>query len=58
MLTAMMELGSKRIVHGLTFIAKFVVSRCAFNFENFEGILGFSVPSIIVVKAGLMQITM
>ena len=30
MLTAMMELGSKRTVHGLTFIAKFVVSRCAF----------------------------
>ena len=27
-------------------------------FANFEGILGFSVPSIILVKAGLMQITM
>ena len=25
---------------------------------NLEGILGFSVPSIILVKAGLMQITM
>ena len=35
------------------FTAKFVVSRCAF--ENLEGILGFSVPSIILVKAGLMQ---
>ena len=27
-------------------------------FANFEGILGFSVPSIILVKAGLMEITM
>ena len=26
-------------------------------FSNFEGTLGFSVPSIILVKAGLMQIT-
>ena len=30
----------------------------AARFENLEGILGFSVPSIILVKAGLMQITM
>ena len=27
-------------------------------FAKFKGILGFSVPSIILVKAGLMQITM
>ena len=31
-----------------------VIARIA----NFEGILGFSVPSIILVKAGFMQITM
>ena len=30
----------------------------AARIANFEGILGFSVPSIILVKAGLMQITM
>ena len=30
----------------------------AARFADFEGILGFSVPSIILVKAGLMQITM
>ena len=28
------------------------------RFANLEGILGFSVPSIILVKAGLVQITM
>ena len=28
------------------------------RFANLEGILGFSFPSIILVKAGLMQITM
>ena len=30
----------------------------AAHIANFEGILGFSVPSIILVKAGLMEITM
>ena len=30
----------------------------AAHIPNFEGILGFSVPSIILVKAGLMEITM
>ena len=30
----------------------------AARIANFKGILGFFVPSIIVVKAGLMQITM
>ena len=30
----------------------------AAHIANFKGILGFFVPSIIVVKAGLMQITM
>ena len=35
----------------MVFTTKFVVSHC-------EGILGFSVPSIILVKAGLMKITM
>ena len=30
----------------------------AVRIANFEEILGFSVPSIIWVKAGLMQITM
>ena len=30
----------------------------AARIANFEGILGFSVPSIILVKAGLMQIAM
>ena len=28
------------------------------RFANLEGILGFSVPLIILVKAGLIQITM
>ena len=36
------------------FTAKFVVSR----FVNFEGILGFSFPSIISLGAALMQIIM
>ena len=31
---------------------------CAARFSNFEGILGFSVLSIILVGAGLIQITM
>ena len=30
----------------------------AAHIANFEGILGFSVPSIILGKAGLMEITM
>ena len=30
----------------------------AARIANFEGILGFSVPSIILVKGGLMQIAM
>ena len=42
------------------FTANFVVSRCphAALFANFKGVLGFSVSSIILVTAGLMQITM
>ena len=31
---------------------------CAARIATFEGILGFSVPSIILVKVGLKQITM
>ena len=30
----------------------------AARIAKYEGILGFSVPSIILLKAGLMQITM
>ena len=51
--TAFFSQGKKNLLSFL-FTAKFVV----FVFANFEGILGFSVLSIIWVGGGLIQITM
>ena len=53
-------LDSDKITSILTFflnLQRISLYRAAL-FANFKGVLGFSVPSIILVKAGLMQITM
>ena len=48
---------SRTLFSFITFLPRNLLYRAA-RIANFEGILGFSVQSIILVKAGLRQITM